>query len=164
MRKFFKIIALILASIGLVTSCDRRNIEYLVLDDFIKSDVDGALLGSISIVDEIRHVDLGYLLYVSGEQNKEEHYFYFDRTFIVNKFEGPYKLNSYPYQNKIDDICSFIVEKLDVKSGFELINKLIFKIDYAKLYENNESSGYLVYDNTYRINENNYDLSLVVEE
>lgn len=164
MRKFFKIIALNLASISLVTSCDRRNIEYLVLDDFIKSDVGGALLGSITIVDEIGGVDLGYLLYVSGEQNKEEHYFYFDRTFIVNKFEGPYKLNSYPYQNKIDNIYSFIVEELDVKPGFELLDKLIFKIDYAKLYENNEPSGYLVFDKTYRINENNYELSLVVEE
>ena len=164
MRKFFKIIALSLSSISLVTSCDRKDIKYLVLDDFIKSDVDGTLLGSITMVDEIRGIDLGYLLYVSGEQNKEEHYFYFDRTFIVNKFEGPYKLNSYPYQNKIDDICSFIIEELDAKAGFELIDKLIFKLDGAKLYENNEPSGYLVYDNTYRINENNFDLSLVVEE
>ena len=164
MRKFFKIIALSLSSISLVTSCDRKDIKYLVLDDFIKSDVDGTLLGSITMVDEIRGIDLGYLLYVSGEQNKEEHYFYFDRTFIVNKFEGPYKFNSYPYQNKIDDICSFIVEELDVKAGFELIDKLIFKIADAKLYENNELSGYLVYDNKYRINENNSNLSLVEEE
>ena len=58
-----------------------------------------------------------------GNKNKEEHYFYFDRTFIVNKFEGPYKLNSYPYQNKIDNIYSFIVEELDVKPGFELLDK-----------------------------------------
>lgn len=164
MSKFFKIIALSLTSISLVTSCQRRNMEYLVLDDFLKSGVKGALLGSIEIIDEFRDVDLGYLLYVDMDKNKEEHYFYFDRTFIVNKLDGPYKFNSYVYQNKIDDICSFIVDELDVKSGFELIDKLNYRIESVYLYENDEPNGFLVYDNLYKINENNNNLSLELFE
>ena len=164
MSKFFKIIALSLTSISLVTSCQRRNMEYLVLDDFLKSGVKGALLGSIEIIDEFRDVDLGYLLYVDMDKNKEEHYFYFDRTFIVNKLDGPYKFNSYVYQNKIDDICSFIVDELDVKSGFELIDKLNYRIESVYLYENDKQNGFLVYDNLYKINENNNNLSLELFE
>lgn len=164
MSKFFKIIALSLTSISLVTSCQRRNMEYLVLDDFLKSGVKGALLGSIEIIDESRDIDLGYLLYVGMDKNKEEHYFYFDRTFIVNKLDGPYKFNSYVYQNKIDDICSFIVDELDVKSGFELIDKLNYRIESVYLYENDEPNGFLVYDNLYKIKENNNNLSLELFE
>lgn len=62
-------------------SCGRKNLEYLVLDDFLKSNKECALLGSIKIIDGIRGNDLGYLLYASSDQNREEHYFYFDRTF-----------------------------------------------------------------------------------
>ena len=164
MSKFFKIIALSLTSISLVTSCQRRNMEYLLLDDFLKSGVKGDLLGSIEIIDEFRDVDLGYLLYVGMDKNEEEHYFYFDRTFIVNKLDGPYKFNSYVYQNKIDDICSFIVDELDVKSGFELIDKLNYRIESVYLYENDEPNGFLVYDNLYKINENNNNLSLELFE
>lgn len=164
MSKIFKIFALSLTSISLVTSCQRRNMEYLVLDDFLKSGVKGALLGSIEIIDEFRDVDLGYLLYVDMDKNKEEHYFYFDRTFIVNKLDGPYKFNSYVYQNKIDDICSFIVDELDVKSGFELIDKLNYRIESLYLYENDEPNGFLVYDNLYKIKENNNNLSLELFE
>ncbi len=85
MSKFFKIIALSLTSISLVTSCQRRNMEYLVLDDFLKSGFKGALLGSIEIIDEIRGVDLGYLLYVSAHENKEEHFFIsIERLLLIN--------------------------------------------------------------------------------
>lgn len=75
MKKIIKVIGLGFLSFSLITSCIRRNLEYLVLDDFLKSDVEGSLLGSIKIIDEIRGVDLGYLLFVSGNENKEDHYF-----------------------------------------------------------------------------------------
>lgn len=164
MKKIIKVIGLGFLSFSLITSCTRRNLEYLVLDDFLKSDVEGSLLGSIKIIDEIRGVDLGYLLFVSGNENKEDHYFYFDKTFLVSKFEGPYQFNCYPYKNKIDDICSFIVHELDVEAGFSLIDKLVFEIEDIYLYENKKSSGYLIYNNIYKINENNNVLSISIED
>ncbi len=164
MKKLFKIIGLSLVSVILFGSCGRRNLEYLVLDDFLKSNKECALLGSIKIIDEIRGNDLGYLLYASGDQNREEHYFYFDRTFLISKFEGPYKFNAYSYKNNIDDICSFIFEELNVKAGFELIDNLVYRIEDMYLYENNKPSGFLVYNNLYIINENDYDLSLSLKD
>ena len=164
MNKLFKILGLSLVSVILFPSCGRRNLEYLVLDDFLKSNKDCALLGSIKIIDEIRGVDLGYLLYASGAQNREEHYFYFDRTSLISKFEGPYKFNAYSYKNNIDDICSFIVDELNVKAGFELMDKLVYRIEDMYLYENNKPSGFLTYNNLYKINESNYDLSLILED
>ncbi len=91
-----------------ITSCTKVDIKYMCMNDFLKREVsDGLLKGAIKFWDSPTGFNDGYMLFVKNNL-KEELFLYYDRTFLVNKFGGPYKLELYPYDFSIDEICNFI--------------------------------------------------------